>query len=299
MILRPHDNGGNLCTGTVIAPKLVLTARHCVSAVANKDLSPTCNADGSASFGGAIGADFDPSTLYVFAGSARPEHTTLGDNDFDASAWTTAVRGSAIIHDHAPNLCAHDLALVVLASPITAPIAALRLDREVQLGEVTTAVGWGQVADGTQPFIRQQRTDVPIKRVGPSDLIQTLTASDFQVPESICEGDSGGPIFDQATGAVIGVTSRGSNGDDPTEATQGANTCIKANNVITKLTPFRAVFDQGFAATGATPKLEAADDKTDCHCHTTRARAPSGDALVLALALLWVSRRRRFRRVRR
>jgi hypothetical protein len=280
----------------VIAPRLVLTARHCVSVVAKSDLSPACSADGSAIVGGAIGADFDPTGIYVFAGIARADHTSIADNDLDASAWTTAVRGSAIIHDGATNLCAHDLALLVLSSPISAPIATLRLDGDVHVGETTVAVGWGQLGDGSQPFIRQQRRDVAINRVGPSDLLPTLTASDFQIPESICGGDSGGPVLDQASGAVIGVVSRGGNSDDPTEATHGANTCINANNTITKLPPFRAVFDQGFAATGTSPKLEATEDKPDCNCHTTH--APAGDALVFAAVLLWVSRRRRFRPAR-
>src|SRR6187402_140376 len=44
----------NLCTGTVVAPNLVLTARHCVSTT---DGSSICNADGTATSGGRVLGD--------------------------------------------------------------------------------------------------------------------------------------------------------------------------------------------------------------------------------------------------
>jgi hypothetical protein len=47
----PATNRRGICTAALIAPRLVLTARHCVS---ETDLDVACGADGSATIGGAV-----------------------------------------------------------------------------------------------------------------------------------------------------------------------------------------------------------------------------------------------------
>src|SRR5688572_21292826 len=50
------------CTGTMVAPNLVLTARHCVS---QTDEGALCKVDGTAYEGGSLGADFNPADLFI------------------------------------------------------------------------------------------------------------------------------------------------------------------------------------------------------------------------------------------
>ena len=58
------------CTGTMLAPNLVLTARHCV---ADTDESAACDAEGEPIAGGEVKGNHKPSQLYVFVGKPPPK----------------------------------------------------------------------------------------------------------------------------------------------------------------------------------------------------------------------------------
>lgn len=287
-MLVHHGARDTVCTATVVAPNLLLTARHCVSIA---DDSLNCDPNGPS--GGDTGKDFVASDLAVFTGPALAPFAYPGSTD--VTKWMPAAQGARIFHDGAGNLCGHDLALLLLDRPISAPVASLRLHRDERPGEGVTVVGWGLVNDqdaGFTPAARQRR-DTAIVNVGPkTDGELPLLATDFSLRESICEGDSGGPVFAQSTGAVIGVISHGNNGI--TGDTPGA-ACVGPGeyNVMTKLAPFRAVFDQAFAAANAQPELEAEpDDEGPCHCASAPSDPTNALTAVLVSALfLWARRR--------
>src|SRR5690348_3146319 len=104
-----------ICTATVLAPRLLLTARHCVARV---DEAPfACDANGSPLGGSAeIFGDVEPASLAIRLPTSAP-------GMIDA-------RAVAIRDDGARVLCGHDLALVLLDRELPdASTPALRLAR--------------------------------------------------------------------------------------------------------------------------------------------------------------------------
>jgi hypothetical protein len=204
------------CTGILLTPRLVLTARHCVAVT---DPGAACDGDGKAISGGAVQGDHRADALYVFTGKERPDFIS-------GTGLQTARVGEEIITTGAKTLCNNDIALLLLKSAVENPkIAPVRLEEGPTKGEAITVVGWG-ITDQTQsPDVRQQRTGLTVFDVGPKS---DLGGAEFRLGESTCSGDSGGPAFSES-GAVIGVLSRGGNGSEAT----GAEHCLDAFNIFT------------------------------------------------------------------
>ena len=282
---NPAANQRGICTAVLLAPRLVLTARHCV---AFTDENVSCGTDGAALDGGAVRANHQPGQLYVFTGQSRP--------DLDPATWKPAGRGLEIIDDGAQNLCNHDLALVVLEKPVEgAMIAPLRLDGDAAQGEGLTTVGWGVTTDVLEPSSRQQRAGVKVTRIGPDPMSPVLTPNEFGFDESICLGDSGGPILSTTSGAVVGVVSRGGNGTF--SETDLASTCTKATNLGTKISPFRELVTRGLSRAGAEARLEvrppANEEEEGCRTAGGRKRTSAPVAVLIGLLGVALVRRRK------
>lgn len=235
------ENGqfAGTCTGTLVAPNLVLTALHCV---AKTDESAICGADGTAVEGGKVHSTNGPSSFAIVSGEA-----IQGEIPKSRVAAVTKV-----ITPGSDTMCNADIAMLVLDRDMpNAKVAPIRLDRTVERSELVTSVGWGLTEDGKSPSQRMTRAGIPVLAVGP---VEGVGPSEFLVGESVCSGDSGGPAI-VASGAVVGVVSRGGNGkaQDPENA---ASTCVGAQVVYTSLAPFKTMIMGAFADAGATPILE-------------------------------------------
>lgn len=228
------------CTGTLVAPNLVLTARHCVT---ETDGGALCKTDGTPYDGGMLGTNYPASALAIYKGQLA---SATADDPSKAAA-----KGKQVIAESTTTYCDSDVAFILLDRTVSAPVAPIRLREGAREGESVTAVGWGLTEDGRLPSKRLERKGIRVERIGPFSFDTAtkigLAKSEFMIGEGICSGDSGGPAF-ASTGAVVGVVSRGGNG----EQSSGADSCIGSNTIgiYTHLANKRTLVDRAFKASG-------------------------------------------------
>ncbi|MBX3221593.1 MAG: trypsin-like serine protease, partial [Labilithrix sp.] len=198
------DSIGETCSGTLLAPNLVLTARHCISD------------DSGGSF---VDCASDEFTEARDVGLFRV--STAATATFATSPYHVA----KILVPKGGKFCGNDIALLILdmlvpksqathATPALDPNAA-------DYGTAITAIGYGTSSPGGSDQGSRRRLDgVPLVCVpndgsecDPAD--HDMTATELAAGDGLCEGDSGSGAFLPATVAsgapeVIGVLSRAS-----------------------------------------------------------------------------------------
>lgn len=255
VVLTTFANGQrrSLCTATLVAPNLIVSARHCVS---DTDASTACSDDGKPVTGATIKADRRPEDLVVFVGR---DGVAL-DTDVESNG---TVRGAHVVVDSSTTICNHDIAFVVLERKLDAPLAPVRLAKPM-LDEPILAVGWGIDETGALPKSREVRGDLFIAGIGPGlypgHARYGYGDTEFLVGESACSGDSGSPAF-SPSGAVIGVAARAGNGEARDPSNQ-ASRCMgdKAHVVYTWLGGHEPLVVRAFQEAGEPMWIEGQPD---------------------------------------
>ncbi len=185
-----------LCTGSLIAPNLVLTARHCVS-----DVSSAMIECGKTSFG----ALWDAAGFYVTT-HAEVKSETVAE---------MLVAEVVALPDDPSDVCGNDVAMLVLSKNVAASKAVPyepRLDSPLLAGEDYYAVGYGATDEaGNGAGLRRRRDDLTVDCVASGCIDAAVKDTEWLGDEGICQGDSGGPALDLQD-RVVGVTSRGAPG---------------------------------------------------------------------------------------
>lgn len=184
------DMGESGCTGTLIAPRVVATAAHCLEGVDAAVLEIVV--------GAALPAQADADHHYAVASlTAHPEYTNRGYPTDDPAGLSDE----------------RDIGVVVLTDDVVdvapAPVLAqARFDEVLLQGAAITLAGFGLTAESADAdYGRLYVASAPFSR---RSLAEMLVGGPGQA--DTCYGDSGGPAYVDVEGVrhLAGITSRGS-----------------------------------------------------------------------------------------
>ena len=214
---KKSGGGIYICSGTLVAKNLVLTARHCIAPL-KKTASGGAVQCGRTEFGSPY------ATSHIVYVSTDDDIRRQGGFTSKPTFSRTVTRID--VPSSSKMACQSDIALLTLdknvpgseAKPITP-----RLGTAVQKGETFTAVGYG--SDGGtsgSTGVRRKRSGLQVQAVcngkkvcqpnyNGTNNYTYMGETEFLTDGAPCRGDSGGAALD-SNGETFGVVSRGTSG---------------------------------------------------------------------------------------
>ena len=192
-------NSGGICSGSLIAPNLVLTARHCVAPVLNE-------------VGGGVQCG-----VTKFGTTTKGSNLVVTTEQFMSPSAKFHV-GSEVIVPADKAFCGNDVALIILGNnidPSEAVPLVPRVDTQIAKQDEYSAVGYGATGDSGSGAGQRRRRDKLFTTCIADECPPWMGGTELEWvgDQGICQGDSGGPAIDLQN-RVIGITSRGSAGCD-------------------------------------------------------------------------------------
>jgi hypothetical protein len=257
VVTTPPAGSPILCSGVLLAPNLVATARHCVAAIDSVEVDCATSR---------FGATFDAAAIRVTTDATLDEAA----GSFVGVSRVVVTSDPANLDGGPDPVCGDDLALLVLATSIDLPqYATPTIDPPMTDATLytprVTAIGYGITSPDAPPSsarVRRIKEDIPLACVpqdpalagcfASPDAMRSMTVREFLSGDgSTCEGDSGSGAFeqshfDQGRWVAFGVLSRGAVSPDGHTCVQPIYTRFDAWGPFLVATATSAAADGGY-----------------------------------------------------